>query len=108
MISIIVCGFLTQLLRFVPQEASRRSNNWLPPGWAIIAMVVLGFNEFMTLLRYTPPQKKNQKKTYPMSLPSFDILLNIIILFQESSLSCRPLCWVFSEQSIVGATGYSQ
>lgn len=33
------------------QEASRRSNNWLPPGWAIIAMVVLGFNEFMTLLR---------------------------------------------------------
>lgn len=33
------------------QEASRRSNNWLPPGWAIIAMLVLGFNEFMTLLR---------------------------------------------------------
>ncbi|XP_075490811.1 protein ROOT HAIR DEFECTIVE 3-like [Primulina tabacum] len=33
------------------QEASRRSNNWLPPPWAIIALVVLGFNEFMTLLR---------------------------------------------------------
>ncbi|PKI43966.1 hypothetical protein CRG98_035642 [Punica granatum] len=32
-------------------EAARRSNNWLPPPWAIVAMVVLGFNEFMTLLR---------------------------------------------------------
>ncbi|CAA3017457.1 ROOT HAIR DEFECTIVE 3-like isoform X2 [Olea europaea subsp. europaea] len=34
------------------QEASKRSNNWLPPPWAIVALVVLGFNEFMTLLRY--------------------------------------------------------
>ncbi|KAL3824449.1 hypothetical protein ACJIZ3_020478 [Penstemon smallii] len=33
------------------QEASRRNNNWLPPPWAILALVVLGFNEFMTLLR---------------------------------------------------------
>ncbi|KAJ8643423.1 hypothetical protein MRB53_005171 [Persea americana] len=33
------------------QEANRRSNNWLPPPWAILAMLVLGFNEFMTLLR---------------------------------------------------------
>ncbi|KAI3463271.1 hypothetical protein Pfo_019934 [Paulownia fortunei] len=33
------------------QEASRRNNNWLPPPWAIVALVVLGFNEFMTLLR---------------------------------------------------------
>ncbi|XP_075492309.1 protein ROOT HAIR DEFECTIVE 3-like isoform X1 [Primulina tabacum] len=33
------------------QEASRRNNNWLPPPWAIVAIVVLGFNEFMTLLR---------------------------------------------------------
>ncbi|XP_071901356.1 protein ROOT HAIR DEFECTIVE 3 [Coffea arabica] len=33
------------------QEASRRNNNWLPPPWAIVAMIVLGFNEFMTLLR---------------------------------------------------------
>ncbi|XP_074301810.1 protein ROOT HAIR DEFECTIVE 3-like isoform X1 [Silene latifolia] len=33
------------------QEASRRSNNWLPPPWAIAAMIILGFNEFMTLLR---------------------------------------------------------
>ncbi|XP_021716440.1 LOW QUALITY PROTEIN: protein ROOT HAIR DEFECTIVE 3 [Chenopodium quinoa] len=33
------------------QEASRRSNNWLPPPWAIAAMLILGFNEFMTLLR---------------------------------------------------------
>ncbi|XP_075100718.1 protein ROOT HAIR DEFECTIVE 3 homolog 1-like isoform X3 [Nicotiana tabacum] len=33
------------------QEASRRSNNWLPPPWAIVALVVLGFNEFMTFLR---------------------------------------------------------
>ncbi|XP_014516476.1 protein ROOT HAIR DEFECTIVE 3 homolog 1 isoform X1 [Vigna radiata var. radiata] len=33
------------------QEASKRNNNWLPPPWAIAAMVILGFNEFMTLLR---------------------------------------------------------
>lgn len=33
------------------QEASRRNNNWLPPPWAIVALIVLGFNEFMTLLR---------------------------------------------------------
>lgn len=33
------------------QEASKRSNNWLPPPWAIVALLVLGFNEFMTLLR---------------------------------------------------------
>ncbi|KDP33110.1 hypothetical protein JCGZ_13554 [Jatropha curcas] len=33
------------------QEAHKRSNNWLPPTWAIIAMIVLGFNEFMLLLK---------------------------------------------------------
>ncbi|KAK6128020.1 hypothetical protein DH2020_038223 [Rehmannia glutinosa] len=33
------------------QEASKRNNNWLPPPWAIAALVILGFNEFMTLLR---------------------------------------------------------
>ncbi|KAF7814143.1 protein ROOT HAIR DEFECTIVE 3-like protein 1-like [Senna tora] len=32
-------------------EANKRSNNWLPPPWAIAALLVLGFNEFMTLLR---------------------------------------------------------
>ncbi|KAK7246108.1 hypothetical protein RIF29_40967 [Crotalaria pallida] len=33
------------------QEAYKRSNNWLPPPWALVAMVVLGFNEFMLLLK---------------------------------------------------------
>ncbi|KAA8541686.1 hypothetical protein F0562_022838 [Nyssa sinensis] len=33
------------------QEASKSNNNWLPPPWAIFALVILGFNEFMTLLR---------------------------------------------------------
>ncbi|GFQ04473.1 protein root hair defective 3 homolog 2 [Phtheirospermum japonicum] len=33
------------------QEAYKRGNNWLPPPWAILAMIVLGFNEFMLLLR---------------------------------------------------------
>ncbi|CAB4307078.1 unnamed protein product [Prunus armeniaca] len=33
------------------QEAHKRSNNWLPPPWAIMAMIVLGFNEFMLLLK---------------------------------------------------------
>lgn len=34
------------------QEANKRNNSVLPPPWAIAAMLVLGFNEFMTLLRY--------------------------------------------------------
>uniref|UniRef100_A0A2N9EWL8 GB1/RHD3-type G domain-containing protein n=1 Tax=Fagus sylvatica TaxID=28930 RepID=A0A2N9EWL8_FAGSY len=33
------------------EEANKRNNNWLPPPWAIAAMLILGFNEFMTLLR---------------------------------------------------------
>ncbi|TYI09795.1 hypothetical protein ES332_A09G097700v1 [Gossypium tomentosum] len=33
------------------QEANKRSNNWLPPPWAIVALIILGFNEFLTLLR---------------------------------------------------------
>ncbi|XVF86825.1 hypothetical protein PTKIN_Ptkin18bG0073600 [Pterospermum kingtungense] len=33
------------------QEANKRNNNWLPPPWAILALLILGFNEFMTLLR---------------------------------------------------------
>ncbi|KAK2983810.1 hypothetical protein RJ640_008486 [Escallonia rubra] len=35
----------------ITPEASRRNNNWLPPPWAIVALIVLGFNEFMALLR---------------------------------------------------------
>ncbi|TQE03462.1 hypothetical protein C1H46_010942 [Malus baccata] len=33
------------------QEAHKQSNNWLPPPWAIMVMIVLGFNEFMMLLK---------------------------------------------------------
>uniref|UniRef100_A0A0E0MYD0 GB1/RHD3-type G domain-containing protein n=1 Tax=Oryza rufipogon TaxID=4529 RepID=A0A0E0MYD0_ORYRU len=33
------------------QEANKRNNNWLPPPWALAAMAILGFNEFMTLLK---------------------------------------------------------
>ncbi|KAH9305485.1 hypothetical protein KI387_009889, partial [Taxus chinensis] len=33
------------------QEANKRSSSWLPPPWAIVALFVLGFNEFMLLLR---------------------------------------------------------
>ncbi|XP_042468131.1 protein ROOT HAIR DEFECTIVE 3-like isoform X2 [Zingiber officinale] len=33
------------------QEANKRNNSRLPPPWAIAAMLILGFNEFMTLLR---------------------------------------------------------
>jgi len=33
------------------QEAAKRGKSWLPPPWAIGAMIVLGFNEFMALLR---------------------------------------------------------
>jgi hypothetical protein len=33
------------------QAATKRGKSWLPPPWAMCAMVVLGFNEFVTLLR---------------------------------------------------------
>lgn len=33
------------------QEAHKKNNNWMPPPWAILAMAVLGFNEFMLLLK---------------------------------------------------------
>ncbi|XP_024967999.1 protein ROOT HAIR DEFECTIVE 3-like [Cynara cardunculus var. scolymus] len=33
------------------QKANKQNNSWLPPPWAILALFVLGFNEFMTLLR---------------------------------------------------------
>jgi len=33
------------------QEAYKKSNNWLPSPWIILAMIVLGFNEFMLLLK---------------------------------------------------------
>ncbi|THU62517.1 hypothetical protein C4D60_Mb01t05970 [Musa balbisiana] len=33
------------------EEAHKRNNSMLPPPWAILAILVLGFNEFMTLLR---------------------------------------------------------
>lgn len=34
------------------QEANKRNNSSLPPPWAIAAILLLGFNEFMTLLRW--------------------------------------------------------
>ncbi|KAH1091028.1 hypothetical protein J1N35_018285 [Gossypium stocksii] len=42
---------LNYYLSFYFQEANKRSNNWLPPPWAIVALIILGFNEFLTLLR---------------------------------------------------------
>ncbi|CAM6108763.1 unnamed protein product [Calypogeia fissa] len=33
------------------QESHRGNKSWLPPPWAMAAIVVLGFNEFMALLR---------------------------------------------------------
>ncbi|KAL6841646.1 hypothetical protein ACP4OV_028585 [Aristida adscensionis] len=33
------------------QEAHKRSKNWLPPAWTVLLLAVLGFNEFMFLLR---------------------------------------------------------
>ncbi|CAL0310813.1 unnamed protein product [Lupinus luteus] len=43
--------YLSMEYFFCFQEANKRNNNWLPPPWAILALVILGFNEFMTLLR---------------------------------------------------------
>eukprot|EP00244_Chara_vulgaris_P007610 TRINITY_DN2836_c0_g2_i1.p1 TRINITY_DN2836_c0_g2~~TRINITY_DN2836_c0_g2_i1.p1 ORF type:complete len:399 (-),score=90.90 TRINITY_DN2836_c0_g2_i1:1116-2138(-) len=33
------------------QELARKNNSWLPPKWAVIAMLVLGFNEMMAVVR---------------------------------------------------------
>nr|CAB3491861.1 unnamed protein product [Digitaria exilis] len=33
------------------EEAHRRSNKWLPPAWTILLLAILGYNEFMFLLR---------------------------------------------------------
>ena len=33
------------------QETHRRSKNWLPPAWTILLLAILGYNEFMFLLR---------------------------------------------------------
>uniref|UniRef100_A0A0E0RA61 GB1/RHD3-type G domain-containing protein n=1 Tax=Oryza rufipogon TaxID=4529 RepID=A0A0E0RA61_ORYRU len=33
------------------QEAHRRSNNWLPPAWTVLLLAILGYNEFIFLLR---------------------------------------------------------
>eukprot|EP00899_Mesostigma_viride_P026035 jgi/Mesvir1/6616/Mv12750-RA.2 len=35
----------------VTQEAARRANSTMPPWWALAAIVLLGFNEFMAVLR---------------------------------------------------------
>ncbi|WCJ28177.1 Protein ROOT HAIR DEFECTIVE 3 [Euphorbia peplus] len=48
------------------QEGHKRSNIWLPPPWAIAAILILGFNEFMMLLK---------NPLYPMG--SFCWVLNI-------------------------------
>lgn len=33
------------------QKAHGKRNSWLPPPWAIMAMLILGLNEIMFLLR---------------------------------------------------------
>ncbi|PVH34427.1 hypothetical protein PAHAL_8G217100 [Panicum hallii] len=33
------------------QETHRRSKNWLPPAWTILLLAILGYNEFVFLLR---------------------------------------------------------
>ncbi|XP_010272279.1 PREDICTED: protein ROOT HAIR DEFECTIVE 3 homolog 2 [Nelumbo nucifera] len=33
------------------QEALKESNKWLPPPWAIVALLILGFNEFIMILK---------------------------------------------------------
>lgn len=60
------------------QEASKRNNNWLPPPWAIVALFILGFNEFMTLLRY------------------FLIIFSLFIrLLQRQCIWYTPVHWYF-------------
>lgn len=64
--------FSVFFLYVVFQEASKRNNNWLPPPWAIVALIILGFNEFMTLLRY-------YFFTLPLNI-SFELCMAILLL----------------------------
>ncbi|KAL6502196.1 hypothetical protein OROHE_024789 [Orobanche hederae] len=41
----------TVIQAITAQETYQRGNSWLPPPWVILAMIVLGFNELMLLLR---------------------------------------------------------
>ncbi|XP_060671724.1 protein ROOT HAIR DEFECTIVE 3 homolog 2 isoform X3 [Ziziphus jujuba] len=41
------------------QKACRRKNNWVPPMWAIVAMIVLGFSELMLQLRNLDGEFRN-------------------------------------------------
>ncbi|KAH7545630.1 hypothetical protein FEM48_Zijuj01G0113800 [Ziziphus jujuba var. spinosa] len=41
------------------QKACRRKNNWVPPMWAIVAMIVLGFSELMLHLRNLDGEFRN-------------------------------------------------
>lgn len=47
------------------QEAHKRNNSWLPPPWAIVAMIVLGFNEFMALVRSAPGRSFSRRTLQP-------------------------------------------
>lgn len=43
---------ISYVIFFSPsQEAFKHNNSWLPPSWAIVTIAILGFNEFMMLLR---------------------------------------------------------
>lgn len=81
------------------QEASKRSTSWLPPPWAMVAMLFLGFNEFMMLLR-----------CFFRLLSTFldhskaDVLeTNIMFIFQESVVLSNIVCIILTREGSMGS-----
>jgi hypothetical protein len=90
-------------LYMIFQEAHKRSNNWLPPPWAIVALLVLGFNEFMTLLRYM----YSEIWFCWASCGYLDVQwLTYSFSWQKSFVFVCNLCWFSTRQSLMGAAGH--
>lgn len=67
------------------QEASRRSSTFLPPPWAIVALLILGFNEFMLLLRN--PLYLGVLFVLFLLVKALWVQLDIASIFQHGALS---------------------
>ncbi|XLR19691.1 hypothetical protein S83_047603, partial [Arachis hypogaea] len=61
--------------------ANKSGNNWLPLPWAIVALLILGFNEFMTLL--SPKPYGCNMRSRVDSYPSIKLLPTIMNLMRK-------------------------
>ncbi|KAJ3675614.1 hypothetical protein LUZ60_004656 [Juncus effusus] len=71
------------------QEAHRRNNSKLPPLWAVIAMVALGFNEFMAIITFILRSPFYLFGMFVVFILSYAVALqyNVLGYFQHGTLS---------------------